>query len=157
MQARSRICTKLWPRWYALLMLSPRRCCCWRSMTPGTHSPCTSRPQSHSPVYRLPMVLASTPAPSPCCWPTTMPLKTEGRILASGCWCITGSALLKALYCMAVDVEVVLFFQQGAAYSMLPRGCRALGKCMHLCACDSARELSNTALAYLTICIQLVS
>ncbi len=151
MQARSRICMKLWPRWSAHLVLSPRRCCCWRSTTPGIPSPCTSRPQSHSPVYRPPMALASTPAPSPCCWPTTMPQKTEGRILASGCWCITGSALLRTLCCMAVDVGIAFFFQQETAYSMLPCGCRALGQCMHLCACDSAREYLSKALASLPI------
>ena len=124
MQARSRICMKLWPRWYAVLVMSPTRCCCWRSMTPGIASPCTSRPQSHSPLYRPPMVLASTPAPSPCCWPTTMPPKTEGRILASGCWYITGSALLKTLCCILVYVETALFAQQGTAYNMSSCECR---------------------------------
>lgn len=148
---------KLWPRWYAHLVMSPRRCCCWRSTTSGIPSPCTSRPQNHSPLYRPPMVLVSTPAPSPCCWPTAMPAKSEGRILASACWSITGSALLKALCCMPVHVGIALFLQQGTAYNMLLCGCRASGQCMHLCACDSAREYSYKALAYPAICIQLAS
>ncbi len=140
---------KLWPRWSAHQVLSPRRYCCWQSMTPGTPSTCTSRPQSHSPVYRPPMALASTPAPSPCCWLTTMPLKTEGRILASGCWCITGSALVNscALCCTAVHVAIALFPARTSLQYVA-----FLMQCMHLCACDSAREFSIKALTFPTIC-----